>query len=77
MNTHSHYHRAILPEAKETKVMNDRALMSVSLKKLENMNCIFKQSEHLGGLYLGDVISTLKEEILQGSNVRAVLSCMT
>lgn len=52
-------------------------MVSVSCKRLENVNCIFKPSENLGGLYLGDVISTLKEEILQGNSIRAVLSCMT
>jgi hypothetical protein len=31
-----------------------------SNKKLENLNCIFKPSDTLGGLFLGDVVSTLK-----------------
>ena len=34
--------------------------MTVSSKKLENINCIFSPSDTLGGLYLGDVVSTLK-----------------
>lgn len=34
--------------------------MMLSSKKLENINCIFSPSDSLGGLYLGDVVSTLK-----------------
>lgn len=34
--------------------------MAISSKKLENINCIFSPSDTLGGLYLGDVVSTLK-----------------
>ena len=38
----------------------DPARLLFSNKKLENLNCIFKQSDTLGGLFLGDVVSTLK-----------------
>jgi hypothetical protein len=34
--------------------------LTVSSKKLENINCIFGPSDKIGGLYLGDVVSTLK-----------------
>jgi hypothetical protein len=34
--------------------------LTFSNKKLENINCIFSQSDTQGGLYLGDVVSTLK-----------------
>ena len=39
---------------------NDPSRYIYSNKKLENMNCIFEASDNLGGLFLGDVVSTLK-----------------
>ncbi len=39
---------------------NDPSRFIYSNKKLENMNCIFQASDNMGGLFLGDVVSTLK-----------------
>lgn len=46
-----------------------------SSAKLENINCIVEPTMESGGLYLGDIISTKKEELLKKHNIRAVLSC--
>lgn len=54
----------------------DSSRLLISNKKLENMNCIFRPSDTLGGLYLGDIISTLKEDHLKNNNIGAILTCM-
>lgn len=59
----------VVPHAEGNRLM-------VSSKKLENINCIFSPSDGLGGLYLGDVVSTLKEDLLRSNNIRAILTCM-
>ena len=52
------------------------APVMVSNRRLENINCIFEQSENMGGLFLGDIVSTLKPELLKEHKINAVLSCM-
>jgi len=48
----------------------------VSNRRLENINCIIDPAHDMGGLYLGDIISTLKPDLLKERKVNAVLSCM-
>lgn len=43
--------------------------------KLENMNCVVEADDRRGAIFLGDVISVKKEELLQEHNIRAILSC--
>lgn len=60
-------------------LMTQSALITpvyISNRRLENMNCIYEPSEKMGGLFLGDVISTLKVDLLQQHQIRAVLTCM-
>lgn len=54
----------------------DSQIVMVSARKLENMNCIVEPSVELGGIYLGDVVSTLKEDLLRAHGIQAVLTCM-
>lgn len=37
----------------------------VSNHRLENINCIIDPAADMGGLYLGDIISTLKPDLLK------------
>lgn len=60
-------------------LMTQSALITpvyISNRRLENMNCIYEPTEKMGGLFLGDVISTLKADLLQQHQIKAVLSCM-
>ena len=61
-------------------LMTQSALVSpvyVSNRRLENMNCIYEPNDKIGGLFLGDIISTLKVDLLKQHRVTAVLSCLT
>ena len=46
-------------------------------KKLQNINCIEESSSGYGGLYLGDIISVVKPEIIHSNNITAILSCIS
>ena len=48
----------------------------VSRRRLENINLILEPTQQTGSLFLGDVISTIKEDLLKYHQIRAVLTCM-
>lgn len=56
--------RATLPEMPSTVP----GLM-VSPRKLEHINCVIEKSGGEGGLYIGDTISSLKWEYIEGNNI--------
>ena len=37
----------------------------ISNRRLENINCIIEPTTNMGALYLGDIVSTLKPNLLQ------------
>ena len=41
------------------------------------MNCIEEPTSEQGGLFLGDVISLMKADLISQAQITAVLSCMT
>lgn len=43
--------------------------------RLENINCVVEATNDRGAIFLGDVISIKKEDLLRDNNIRAVLSC--
>lgn len=49
----------------------------VSRSRLENLNCIFESTPTMGALYLGDVVSTMKQDLLKRHAINAVLTCMS
>ena len=48
----------------------------VSNRRLENINCIYEPTDKIGGLFLGDIVSTLKVELLKQHRITVVLSCL-
>ena len=48
----------------------------VSHRPLTNLNCVHEPTPTRGGLFIGDVIATLKTELLTRHRITAVLSCM-
>lgn len=42
---------------------------------LENVNCIIEPKGSVGGVFLGDIISTKKPELLEKHKINAILSC--
>ena len=39
------------------------------------MNCVIDPTEDMGGLYIGDIISTIKEGVMESGNIQALLTC--
>lgn len=39
------------------------------------INCIIDGNDQHGGLFLGDVVSSKKPEVLTGHNIKAILCC--
>jgi hypothetical protein len=42
---------------------------------LNYINCVLEPTAQTGGLFLGDVVSVRKPEVLLKNNIKAVLSC--
>lgn len=45
-----------------------------SPQPLENMHCIIESEDGKGGLFLGDLLATMKPDILAQHNIGAILS---
>ncbi len=39
------------------------------------MDCVVDATEQTGGLYVGDIISSRKADLLAGKKIQAILSC--
>lgn len=55
---------------------SDHPPVLVSRQSLQNINCILESSSTMGGLFLGDIISTMKQDLLAAHQIQAVLTCM-
>lgn len=42
---------------------------------MDYVNCLISPGDGVGGLYLGDMVSARKPEVLKQYNIRAILSC--
>jgi len=47
----------------------------VSPVPLNYMDCVLEPTADRGGIFLGDLVSARKPEVLSQSNIKAVLSC--
>lgn len=47
----------------------------ISSNKLENLNLIVDALEGRGAIFLGDIISVRKEDLLRKHNIKAIISC--
>lgn len=42
---------------------------------MDYANCLISPGDRVGGLYLGDMVSARKPEVLTQFNIKAILSC--